>query len=83
MGSVDRHALRLVDSGGVTVVEMVVVLECHRHHRAPLSRRAVMAVGDISSTRPSVPFLEAQAALVPEEHDPVAGGELANAALGF
>ena len=31
MDPVDRHALRLVDGGGVAVIEMGIILEVERH----------------------------------------------------
>jgi hypothetical protein len=80
MGAVHRHALRLVDRGGIAVIDVGIVLGvegdaaaivgAHGHAlRADLLDRAERAV------------LDAQPALVAQEHDAVAAGELALAAL--
>src|SRR5476651_396620 len=82
MGAVDRHALSLVDGGGIAVVEMVVVLERDCHARPAVEARRHCGLGYLFD-QSQRPVLEAQAALVPEKHDPVAGGEVASAALGF
>ncbi len=77
---IDCHALRLVDRGGVAMIDMGVILEVkgdatpvieHDGHSHPVDilNRAERAV------------LHAQIALVAEEHNPVAFGEAAVTAL--
>ncbi len=82
MRAVHRHALSLVDGGGVAVIHMGVGLQIELG-RAP----AVQAHPErgwahaLDLTQRAV--LHAEVAVVLQEHDPVAGRELALAALGL
>ncbi|MCY1170355.1 hypothetical protein D9M73_104230 [compost metagenome] len=74
MDAVDGYPLRLVDRGGVAVIDLVIVLDVERD-RAPIvehHRHACLREGLDGAERS---ILHAHAALVFQEHDPVAGRE--------
>jgi hypothetical protein len=55
MGAIDRHALRLVERGGVAVIDRSIILRLERDARA-LSSRTFIPSPDTCSIVPSVPF---------------------------
>src|SRR3546814_1694116 len=79
--AIDGHALRLVDRGGIAVIDMGVILQVERDRAAIVQRHGHACRRDVlNRTERSV--LYPQAALVAQEHDPVAGCEGALAPFG-
>ncbi len=77
---VHRHALCLVDRGGIAMIDMGVVLEVKRHRLAIIElHRHAQSADALDGTQRSV--LHAERSFVLQEHDPVAIGKLPRAAL--
>mgnify|MGYP001583534084 CR=1 FL=1 len=80
MRLIDRHALRLVEGGGIAVIDMGIVLEVERDLPAIVHLHR-HALGADALQRAQRSVLHAKAAIVAEEHDPITGREIAPAAL--
>lgn len=80
MRAIDRDALRLVDRRGVAVIDPIIILHIERDRTAivELNRHASRAHALDAAERA---VLDPEAALVAQEHHPVAGRELTRAAL--
>jgi len=74
MGAIHGHALRLVDRGGIAVVDAIVVLQVERDIAAVIGADGHALRADLLDG-PERAVLHAKAALVLQEHDAVAGGE--------
>ncbi|CAA0093309.1 Uncharacterised protein [Starkeya nomas] len=81
MGAVYGHALRLVDRGGIAVVDLVVVLQVERDI-APVVGADGHALGADLLDGAERAVLHAKAALVLQEHDAIAGREGPHTAFG-
>ena len=80
MDPINRHALRLVYGGGITVIEIGIVLEVERHGPAGVEPHGHMfGVHCLDDAKRTI--LDAQTAIVLQEHDAVAGREDTVAAL--
>src|SRR3546814_4681775 len=75
MRLIDRHALRFVDGGGIAMIDMGIVLEVERDPPAIVEPHR-HAVGGHALDLAQRAVLHAKAALVFQEHDAVAAGEL-------
>lgn|GEM_PF-2698779 len=81
MHTVNRHPLRLVDRGSVAVVDLVVVFDVERDRTPIVEHHRHARLGEVLDGAERA-VLNAHAAFVLEEHDPVAGFERAAPALG-
>ncbi len=81
MRLIDSHPLRFVDGGSIAMIDMGIVLEVERHRSAIVEPHR-HAVGRHPLDLAQQTVLHAKPALVLEEHDAVAAGELPRAALG-
>src|SRR3546814_13432187 len=71
MRAIDGHALRLVDRGGIAVIDMGVILQVERDRAAIVQRHGHACRRDVlNRTERSVIY--PHDALVAQEHDPVA-----------
>ncbi|GAA3277780.1 hypothetical protein GCM10020258_59820 [Sphingomonas yabuuchiae] len=81
MGTIDRHALRFVERGGVAVIDMGIVLRVERDARATVEPN-LHALGRHLLDRAKRAVLHPQRPLVPQEHQAVAARERARPPVG-
>ncbi|WP_235191349.1 hypothetical protein [Palleronia rufa] len=80
MGAVRRHALRVLDRGGVAAVDPVVVLQVEADGATILGAHGHRLAVDVRDAAQRA-VLHAESTVVLHEHHAVAGGEAAFAAL--
>ncbi len=80
MHPVNGHALRLVDGGGIAMIDSGIVLEIEGHRRTVVEHHRHAGRGDAFNP-PQRAVLDAKAALVASEHHPVAGRKVPLALL--
>ena len=74
MRPVHGHALRLVDGGGIAVVEVAIILNIERYGTSIIRADGYMAFVHLLDAAQR-PVLHLQAALIAQEHDAVARRE--------
>src|SRR3546814_14436458 len=72
MRPIHRHALRLVDRGGIAMIEVAIVFDVERDTAPVVGTHRHVAFAD-TFDRPKRAVLDLQAALIAQEHDAVAG----------
>ena len=82
MGAVHRHALRFVDRGRVAMIDVRIILGIEGDVAAIVGAHGhALRANPLDRAQGAV--LDAQPALIAQEHDAVAAGELALAAISF